>query len=89
MVPVAVLSYSLDVIKMAPCKQGAIDFNSWVLMATLGKQQSCAWVPPNSKPEVFVGLVASVMEPGGQWVWDPVHTWGDQVESSRNCMTGQ
>lgn len=66
MVLVAVLSCSLDVIKMAQCKQGAIAFNSWVLMTTLGKQQSCVWVPRNSKLEVLDRLAAIVTGPGGQ-----------------------
>lgn len=65
MVLFTVLSCSLDVIKVAQHKQGAIAFNNWVLMTTLASRAVSGY-PPNIKLEVLVGLVASVMGPGGQ-----------------------
>lgn len=62
MVLLAVLSCSLDVIKLAQCKQGAIPFNSWVLMTTL-KAGSCVRVSPKQQLEALVKLVAIVMGP--------------------------
>lgn len=53
---------------MTQRKQGAIAFNSWVLMTTLGKQQNHVGVGPHNKQEVLVGLAATVMGPGGQGV---------------------
>lgn len=74
---------------MTQRKQGAIAFNSWVLMTTLGKQQNHVGVGPHNKQEVLVGLAATVMGPGGQGVWGSRAYLGWPGRASSKCVIGQ